>query len=129
MRFRWWRCVIRSSFVLFAMAALTVFGQPQSGSPSGIEGVVTVGPIRPGPIRAGAETPNSIPFAQASFVVKNEKSSVTSFTTDDLGRFHVALLAGHYTVSLTVGRQNSFDVDVVDGKMTKVEWHCDTGMR
>jgi hypothetical protein len=28
-----------------------------------------------------------------------------------------------------IGRYGPFDVDVVAGKMTKIEWQCDTGLR
>ena len=91
--------------------------------------MITVGPVRPGPIRAGADTPRSVPFANTTFAVENEKGTAASFTTDDQGRFRLSLAPGHYTVSPTIGRHQSFDVDVVAGRVTKVEWHCDTGMR
>ena len=95
--------------------------------------MITVSPIRPGPIRAGADIPNRGPFANTTFVVQSEKATVTSFTTDDQGRFRVSLAPGHYTVSPKQqggpGHCGPFDVDVVPGKMTSVEWHCDSGMR
>jgi len=42
--------------------------------------------------------------------------------------------AGYYTVSIKdkkggIGRYGPFDVDVVAGQITQVEWQCDTGMR
>ena len=75
-----------------------------------------------------------MPLANATFVVENKKGTATSFTTDDQGRFRISLAPGHYTVSLKdkkggIGRYGPFDVDVVAGHMTKVEWQCDTGMR
>jgi hypothetical protein len=107
--------------------------QTQSEPGTGLEGVITVGPTRPGPIRAGAETPNSAPLPNAVFTVANEKGTVTSLTTDSQGRFRISLTPGHYVVSLAEHRLprpcGPFDVDVVEGKMTKVEWGCDTGMR
>jgi hypothetical protein len=104
--------------------------QPEPGT--GIEGVVTIAPIHPGPAVEGM--PSSTPLTNTTFVVENEKGMVTSFTTDDQGRFRVSLAPGHYTVFLKgkkqgVGSYGPFDVDVVAGRMTKVQWECDTGMR
>jgi len=67
-------------------------------------------------------------------VVENEKGAVASFVTDDQGHFRISLPPGHYTVSIkekkpAIGRYGPFEVDVVTGQMTKVQWHCDTGMR
>jgi hypothetical protein len=68
------------------------------------------------------------------FVVENEKRAVASFTTDDQGRFRISLAPGHYTVSMNgkkhrIGYYGPFDVDVVAGRKTKVQWECDTGIR
>jgi Carboxypeptidase regulatory-like domain len=103
--------------------------QPQSG----IEGLITVSPWHPGPVRA--DEPASKPLANASFVVQNEKNEVAKeFTTDAQGRFRVPLAPGHYKVLLKgkksgVGKFGPFDVEVVTGKMTPVQWQCDSGMR
>lgn len=91
-----------------------------------------ISPIQPGPVRADA--PSSTPLANAAFVVENQKGEVTSFTTDGQGRFRTLLAPGHYKVSLKgkrlgVGRYGPFEVDVVAGKMTKVQWQCDSGLR
>ncbi len=99
---------------------------------TGIEGVITVGPIHGGPVRPGI--PSTKPLANATFVVGSETGAVAEFTTDDQGRFRVSLPPGHYTVTKKdqqkgIGRYGPFDVDVTHGQMTKVEWHCDTGMR
>src|SRR2546428_13542131 len=118
--------------VLLVMSACFSSGQAQSGSGTGIEGVITISPTQPGPIRA--DTPSSKPLANATFVVENEKGAVASFTTDDQGRFRTSLPPGHYTVSMNgkkhgIGHYGPFDVDVVPGQMTKVQWECDTGIR
>jgi hypothetical protein len=119
--------------VLLVMAACFSSGQTQPGSGTGIEGVITFGPTQGGPVRA--DTPGSKPLANATFVVENEKGAeVTSFTTDDQGRFRVPLTPGHYTVSKEgkkhgIGHYGPFDVDVVAGRMTSVQWECDTGIR
>jgi hypothetical protein len=65
--------------------------------------------------------------------VESHKGEVTSFTTDDQGHFRIPLSPGHYTVSIkgrntTIGHFGPFEVDVVSGKMTKVQWECDSGI-
>jgi hypothetical protein len=121
---------------LFTLLSCLFAGQTMrmsAASPdTGIEGVITISPAHGGPIRVGV--PNSKPLAATEFVVENEKGVVASFTTDDAGRFRVAAPPGHYTVSKKekqggIGRFGPFDVDVVAGQMTKVEWKCDSGMR
>ena len=128
-----WFRKFRIILVLLVMAACVSAGQTPSGSGTGIEGVITISPTQPGPIRA--DTPSSKPLANATFVVENEKGAeVASFTTDDQGRFRVPVTPGHYTVSKEgkkrgVGHYGPFDVDVLAGQMTRVEWECDTGIR
>jgi len=117
---------------LLFMAASVYAEQSPSGAETGIEGVITISPVQPGPIRDDA--PGSKPLANAAFVVENEKGEVASFTTDDQGRFRTPLAPGHYKVSLkgrksTIGRFGPFEADVVPGKMTKVQWECDSGIR
>jgi hypothetical protein len=115
------------------MSACFSSGQTQSGSATGIEGVITFGPTQPGPIRA--DVPSSKPLANATFVVENKKGAeVTSFITDEQGQFRLPLPPGHYTVSKKgkrggPGHYGPFDVDVVPGQMTNVQWECDTGIR
>jgi hypothetical protein len=104
----------------------------QSESTAGIEGTIIISPARPGPTRV--DTPDSAPLANVPFVVRNETAEVGSFTTDDHGEFHISLAPGHYTAlrrgkSGGIGHFGPFEVDVVAGKMTKVEWRCDSGMR
>jgi len=106
--------------------------QPTPDTRTGVEGVIMISPVHGGPARLGV--PNSRPLTNTDFVVQNDKGPVTSFTTDDQGQFQVSLAPGHYTVSIKqrrggIGHYGPFDVDVVAGQMTKVEWQCDTGMR
>jgi len=128
--------MMRFSFLPLLMSACFAFAQTPTPIPeaadTGIEGVITVGPIHGGPVRPGI--PSSKPLANATFVVGNETGAVTEFTTDDQGRFRVSLVPGHYTVTKKerqkgIGRYGPFDIDVTAGQMTKVEWQCDTGMR
>jgi hypothetical protein len=122
-----------SIIMAFLFMAASVFAeQPPSGTETGIEGVITISPAQPGPIRADA--PSSTPLANTAFVVENQNGEVASFTTDDQGRFRTPLAPGHYKVSLkgrksTIGRFGPFETDVVPGKMTKVQWECDSGIR
>jgi Carboxypeptidase regulatory-like domain len=114
------------------MAVSVSTGQTPSAGESGIEGVITISPANPGPIRADAA--GSMPLANATFVVENKKGEATSFTTDGQGRFRLSLPPGHYKVSLqgrktTIGRFGPFEADVAPGKMTNVQWECDSGIR
>jgi len=114
------------------MAVCASTGQTPSAGESGIEGFITVSPAHPGPTRIDAA--GSVPLANATFVAENNNAEVTSFTTDDKGHFRAALPPGHYKVSLkgrktSIGRFGPFEVDVAPGKMTNVEWNCDSGIR
>ena len=129
--------IARRKVPLF-LALLLTYGSVSSGQiepdrGTGIEGVITVSPTRPGPIRAGSDIPNAAPLPNAVFTVGNEKGVVRSFTTDREGRFRVSLKPGHYVVTLAEHRFprpcGPFEVDVESGKMTTVEWRCDSGMR
>ena len=107
-------------------------GQTPSAGESGIEGIITISPANPGPIRADA--PGSVPLANATFAVEKNSGEVTSFITDDKGRFRVSLPPGHYKISLkekksSIGRFGPFEADVAPGKMTNVQWECDSGIR
>lgn len=102
-----------------------------SAGDSGIEGVITVSPARPGPIREGES--GKAPVANTAFVVKKGDEKVASFTTDAAGHFRLILPAGHYIV----GREDTgaaighwqFEVDVASDKMVSVAWTGDSGMR
>ena len=120
------------AFGLIAMAVCAFSGQTPSAGESGIEGVITISPANPGPTRDDA--PGSIPLANATFVVEKNNREVTSFTTDGQGRFRVWLPPGHYKVSLkgrksSIGRFGPFEADVAPGKMTTLQWECDSGIR
>jgi hypothetical protein len=120
--------------VLFALmlGETSLATSTESDISTGIEGVISISPVHGGPARIGGA--NSKPLPNAEFVVTNEKGAITSFTTDDQGRFRVSLPPGHYTVSRKngnprIGKFGPFDVDVTAGQITKVQWNCDSGMR
>ena len=119
-------------FAFMMMAACAYAGQTPSGAETGIEGIITISPTQGGPVRD--DSPGSKPLANAIFAVENEKGEVASFTTDDQGHFQTLVPPGHYKVSMkgrksTIGRFGPFEVDVVAGKMTNVQWRCDSGIR
>ena len=108
--------------------------QTPSASGTGVEGVILVSPIRPGPLKRDSEIPTSGPCGNIAFVLEGQNGAATSFITNEEGRFRVPLAPGHYIVSRKEktggpGYYGPFEVDVAAGKMTQVEWHCDSGMR
>jgi hypothetical protein len=128
------RCCFAITVMIGAMCSSPCWAQPgvRPDPATGIEGVISIGPIRGGPSRVGVA--DSKPLANVAFVVKNEKTTVASFTTDDQGRFKVPLAPGHYVVAMKegkprLGHYGPFEVDVVQGTTTKVQWNCDSGIR
>ena len=114
------------------MAVCASTGQTPSAGESGIEGVITISPANPGPTRIDAAA--SMPLANATFAVEKNNGEVTSFITDEQGRFRVSLPPGHYKISLkgrksSIGHFGPFEADVAPGKMTNVQWECDSGIR
>ena len=127
---------IRSIVIVLPLLVAGVWGahgQPNRTAETGIQGTVTVSPIRPGPVKKESEFPNAAPLSNAAFRVTSDQPEVTRFTTDAQGQFRVALKPGHYSVVLTENRFpkpcGPFEIDVEAAKMTDVEWHCDSGMR
>ena len=75
-----------------------------------------------------------MPLATATFSVEKENAEVGSFITNEEGRFRVSLPPGHYKISLkgkktSIRRFGPFEADVAPGKMTNVQWECDSGIR
>jgi hypothetical protein len=123
---------VSTALAFLIMCAVFSPGQSPSAAETGIEGVITISPAQAGPVRD--DSPSSKPLVNATFAVENEKGEVASFTTDDQGHFRTSVPAGHYKVSMkgrksSIGRFGPFEVDVAAGKITKVEWQCDSGIR
>jgi Prealbumin-like fold domain len=124
---------VRAILLLLAMSTIFAPTHIPAEPQTGIEGVITIAPAAPGPVRVDA--PASVPLANATWLVKNDKGAMAKeFTTDDQGRFQTSLPAGRYIVSLKgkktgVGHFGPFEVDVVAGQITKVQWQCDSGIR
>jgi hypothetical protein len=127
-----WRPVVAVSLLFLVVCASAARSESKTGN-TGITGVVMVTPIRPGPIRAGSESPTAAPLPNATFTVTSDRGAVTKFTTDTMGRFKILLEPGRYVVLLAENRFpkpcGPFEVNVEAGKMTDVEWRCDSGMR
>jgi carboxypeptidase family protein len=124
--------VFLTILALMTIAEYSYAGQTPSGAETGIEGIITISPAQAGPTRD--DEPASRPLANATFVVESEKGEVASFTTDGQGHFRTSLPPGHYKVSMkarksSIGRFGPFEVDVATGKMTNVQWQCDSGIR
>ena len=105
---------------------------PPSEAGTGLEGSISLHGISGGPVRQGV--PDSKPLANTTFVVKKGDLTVTSFTTDDQGRFRITLPSGHYSISKKdwksrVGFYGPFEVDIAPDQVKKVQWNCDTGMQ
>ena len=132
MQQKMWRCIVAVSLLFLIVCAFVARSDSKAGN-TGITGVVLVTPIRPGPIRAGSETPTAAPLPNATFSVTSDSGAVTRFTTDTMGRFKILLEPGHYVVVLAENRFpkpcGPFEVNVEPGKMARVEWRCDSGMR
>src|SRR5438046_3803698 len=82
--------------MLIALFSMTAVATPPPGT-SGIEGTIVVSPTRPGPIRKD-QSPSVAPVRNAQFAIKAGDATVKTFTTDDEGRFQVALPPGHYVI-------------------------------
>jgi len=123
----------RVALLLLAMSSVFLPMQIPAEPQSGVEGVISVSPWHPGPVRI--DEPTSKPLANATFVVQTEANAVAfEFTTDGDGRFRVSLPPGHYRISLKgkkggVGKYGPFEVNVAADKMTSVQWQCDSGLR
>ncbi len=117
-------------FLGFAQAQTQPTSTPESLT--GLEGTISLSPVQGGPTRQGSS--DSKPATNMAFEVKQGGRVIGSFQTDDHGQFRVSLKPGYYTISrkdwkASIGSYGPFEVDVSEGKMTKVHWDCDTGLR
>ncbi len=122
----------RLSFCALLLSLLRFVASAETPPPStsGIEGVISISPSHGGPARE--DIPNTAPAGNIEFGVKKEEEKVASFTTDAGGGFRILLPPGHYVVfrpdAGRIGRWY-FETDVVAGKITKVQWTGDSGLR
>ena len=123
------RCLVFATLTAVLVMVADAGATPPANS--GIEGVISVSPSRPGPARIGVV--DKAPAPNLTFVVKQGDSAISSFTTDAEGHFRVSLPPGHYIVlredaGAAVGRWR-FEADVAANQITKVNWTGDSGMR
>jgi hypothetical protein len=125
MKLRQWLGIVLVSLLAHSMNAET------TEVPTGIEGTVTVSPIHGGPSRVGVA--DSGPMANTVFEVGKDGGIVTTFTTDEAGKFRVPLPPGRYSIKKQDAKKfprcGPFDVEVTASGFSKVTWGCDTGMR
>jgi hypothetical protein len=129
----------RPFFAIIVLLVMATFArlvlaepQPTPDMATGLEGTISISPVHGGPQRQ--DRPSSGPLANTDFIVTKDNNPVASFKTDDRGRFRISLPPGHYVVSRKepagkIGKYGPFEIDVVAGQITKVQWNCDTGMR
>jgi hypothetical protein len=122
--------IVLALFICVAPADTQSMPSPDAGT--GLEGSISLHGISGGPVKQGV--PDFKPLANTTFVVKKGDLAITSFTTDDQGRFRISLPSGHYTVSKKdwnsrVGFYGPFPIDITAGQIKKVQWNCDTGMQ
>ena len=101
---------------------------------SGLEGVVTKGPMCPGPARSDRPCPD-VPVSAAFEVLSVGMDLVAVFQSDSGGHFRVILPPGCYTI-FPKGRPRSRNplgdsakVTVSEGRFAKAHLYWDTGMR
>jgi hypothetical protein len=120
-----------ATVLLGLLPLLTAMAATPSPVETGLEGVISVSPSRPGPQKI--DQPDVAPVRNVVFVVKKGETHVATFTTDAEGRFRIKLTPGHYIVlredpGARIGHWR-FEADVVANEMTKVHWTGDSGMR
>jgi hypothetical protein len=121
---------IRPVFLLFILF-LTACMQTQQPSDSGIEGIVTIGPMCP-VMQEDVPCPDQPYQAELSVLTESGKR-VIQFQTDENGRFRVELAAGDYVLhpespnGLPFAEDIPFKVD--DHKFMLLKISYDSGIR
>ncbi len=116
---------------LLLILALTACLQTPQPSDSGIEGIVTIGPMCP-VMQEGVPCPDQ-PYQATLTVLTTSGKKVTQFQTDADGRFRVDLAAGDYVLhpespnGLPFARDIPFTV--AEHKFTRLEIIYDSGIR
>jgi len=134
----------QSAFLIVALLSLVVFaGCSEIGipietqtPPSGIRGIVVLGPTCPVGQDPGANDPVPCltPYAASLVVLDSESARVASITSGPDGRFQVNLPPGDYVVTPATGPDTypiaqPISVIVAAGQYADVEINYDTGIR
>ena len=119
--------------LIAAIGLLAWVPLPASAAESGVGGVVTISPARPGPQRIGERS--SKPFSGAEVQLRDAAgATVAHAKADASGAFHILVPPGQYQLfidsrSAVFPRCEQRSVQVVAGQTTPVELNCDSGMR
>jgi hypothetical protein len=129
------RILFPASLLLLTSLACssTVPVSPPPSLSSGIDGMVTEGPMCPGPVRVGDNSCPDQPYQATIMVLDDNHDQVTQVLCDSNGHFVVQLTPGMYILHplsvkpLPHAPDQSVVVD--DGQYTQVNIVYDTGMR
>ena len=111
---------------------------PSDTKSGSIEGQVTIGPLRPGPVRVDQPEPEVPPelFASHKIVVLSQdgKTTILESKLDSKGNYKVDVPAGTYLVDVQphdigMGRFTPQEVVVEAGQTVRHDIDIDTGMR
>ncbi|WP_445145231.1 carboxypeptidase-like regulatory domain-containing protein [Dyella sp. Tek66A03] len=118
------------ALIIALMPCTHVWAAPIS---TGVSGMVSLSPARPGPQHAGES--DAAPMASVTVQVRKADGQVVARTvTDAQGRFSVQVPAGQYRVEVDVQgaalpRCEIASALVHDGQLTHVRLDCDSGIR
>jgi hypothetical protein len=100
---------------------------------SGIEGLVTEGPMCPGPVAIGDTQCEDRPYQATIFVLDANNKQIYQFQTDTTGYFTIPLAPGSYFLhpqsEKAYPRAADQPVVVTAGQFTQISIKYDTGMR
>jgi hypothetical protein len=124
--------VMRTHLVLFlAGCLLAACMQPPQPTDSGLEGVVTVGPMCP-VVQLNNPCPDQ-PYPATLTVLSGSGKKITQFQTDQHGRFRIDLAAGDYVLHPESPNGLPFAADlpftVNEHKFTQLKISYDSGIR
>jgi hypothetical protein len=133
------RFMSRKTFLTTLIISISLFAcnqaNPFTPSPtlsSGIEGIVTEGPMCPGPTRIGNPCPDQ-PYQTTITILDTQGKQLAQVQTDDTGHFKIQLKPGTYTLHPEPGRPFPVAPDqsvvIEDDQYTRVTVIYDTGIR
>ena len=113
--------------LVLSSLALALAAGAQATTPRGmLTGIVTRGPITP---VCAFEQPCDEPAANVALVFVRNDRVVGRAVTNVEGRYRVRLLGGAYTVRRTAGKLEPNRARVYAGRVTRLDFWIDTGIR
>jgi hypothetical protein len=107
--------------------------EPSPTPSSGIEGLVTEGPMCPGPVTIGDTQCQDQPYQATIVILDADNNEIIKFQTDVAGYFWIHLPPGTYTLQpeskKALPHAADQSVEVNSGQYTQVTIMYDTGMR